>query len=89
MKNRLYNRLLSSKLIYWFIDKSKVAYHLGAHDGIIGTRSYYSYSEWKECDIYLKERFFNKMLERCKERIKNNVLYQVWKIFKDTLKGEI
>lgn len=85
----LNNIILSSKLIYWFIYKSKVAYHLGARDGIIGTRSYYSYDDWKECSIDNKEYFLKKMLERYKERIKNNVLYQLWKMFKDTLKGEI
>lgn len=57
----LNNIILSSKLIYWLIDKSKVAYHFGARDGIIGTRSsYYSYSEWKECDIDDKEYFLKK-----------------------------
>lgn len=84
--------ILSSKLIYWFIYKSKITCHTFGYITSMGSNidtHCYSYDDWKECSIDNKEYFLKKMLESYKERIKNNVLYQLWKMFKDTLKGEI
>ena len=91
MKNHLniYNIILSSKYIYWLIDKSEVTCHtfgyITSMESNIDTHCY-SYDDWKECGIYDKEYFFKKMLERYKEKVENNVLYQVCKLFKDILK---
>lgn len=82
----MYNKLLSSKFIYRFIDKSKVTCHTFGYirgmDGNIETHCY-SYIEWKECDIRDKEYFFNKMLNEYKKKIENNVLWQVYRFFKN------
>lgn len=83
----MYNKLLSSKFIYWFINKSKAAcYDFGYIRRFVGSNietHCYSYSEWKECDIRDKERFFKKMLNEYKKKIENNVLLQVYRFFKE------
>ena len=83
----MYNKLLSSKFIYRFIYKSQVAYrNFGYIRGFVGSNietHFYSYSEWKKFNIEDKEYFVKKMLNKYKKKIENNVLWQIYRFFKD------
>lgn len=82
--NYLTNKLLSSKLIYRFISKSEFKILIIFLDNS-EFKVDYSYAVWKELNLYKKEKYFNKMLEIYKGKIKNNVLYHLYRFFKDLL----